>query len=111
MLHNIYIFHHQAEEEEAKQRAEREAKQKEKEAHKQKRRELLGDDYVSEDEEEEVAEESGEAGEDQPVTELVEKIKEPSLILNTFCSQSKENNFWVSMVSECNNLCALWHSS
>ena len=99
----------QAEEEEARQKAEREAKQKEKEARKQKRRELLGDDYVSEDEEEEEEEgsgEGGEGGEDQPPAEQEEKIKEPSSILSAFYSHDDERDYWVSMVST--SSCALY---
>lgn len=83
---------------------EKEAKFREKEAKKQRRRELLGDDYVSEDEEESVedVEVVGEgvegAGEGLPPAKE-EKVKEPGTILSSFYSHSDEKKFWVSMVS------------
>ncbi len=82
--------------------AEREAKQREREARKQRRRELLGDDYVSEDEDEEETSEAGEGGggvEGEPVLVKEDKVKEPGKILSSLCNQHDEKNFWVSMVS------------
>ncbi len=81
------------------------AKLREKEAKKQKRRELLGDDYVSQDEDEADEESEGcedvegeEGAEGQPPTKE-EKVKEPGTILSSFYNHGDENNFWVSMVS------------
>ena len=64
---------------------------------------MLGEDYVSEDEEEES--EGGDGGEGvegvegQPPAEQEEKIKEPGTILSTFYDHGDKKNFWVSMVS------------
>ena len=95
----------QAEEEEVRLTALREAKLREKEAKKQKRRELLGDEYVSQDEDEVEEESEGYEGvegaegvEGQPPTKE-EKVKVPGTILSSFYSHENEKNFWVSMVS------------
>ena len=94
-VHTV-AFLTQAQEEEARKEVERARKRKEKEAKRQKRMDLMGDDYVSEEDEEEEEEGEEEAGteEEAPMT-----VKVPSSILTALHCKNEPRQFWVSVVS------------
>ena len=69
-----------------------------KEAKKRKRKELMGDDYVSEDEEEEEEEEEQEVAEGEGQGEEAGKQKGASSILGAFYSKENPKQYWISMV-------------